>query len=214
MKNRKPYDLKTTIRVYNVCMVLLNFGFMVFYFKNTYLVGNYNWFCTGIDFKPTEQSMAALSACWWYLHVRVAEFMDTIFFVLRKKTSQVSFLHVIHHCIVVWVGSLGLTIGAEGQLITFLMINCLIHVIIYTYYFLLSLGPAVTPYLWWKRYLTQLQIIQLAFLAIHSVIPVLYDCNYPKVLCYIGLSQSILIFLMFCNFYIRAYSRKRSSKSE
>ena len=36
----------------------------------------------------------------------------------------------------------------------------------YSYYFLASLGPRVRPYLWWKRYLTQLQLAQFAFIVV------------------------------------------------
>ena len=38
--------------------------------------------------------------------------------------------------------------------------NSVIHIIMYTYYFLASYGPKYRKYLWWKKYLTLLQIIQ------------------------------------------------------
>ena len=40
-------------------------------------------------------------------------------------------------------------------------INAFIHVIMYFYYGLSALGPAYQKYLWWKRYLTQLQLVSL-----------------------------------------------------
>lgn len=211
MRDRKPYELRAVIRLYNVAMVVLNLAFMVFFFSNTYLRGNYSWLCTGIDFEPTEQSMTVLAACWWYLHVRMAELMDTVFFVLRKKTSQVSTLHVVHHCIVVWNGWVGLTFGAEGQVILCICVNCLVHGVMYSYYFLSSFGPA--PYLRrCKRYLTQLQIGQLAFFALYAVVPVLYECGYPKLLTCIGFAQATLVLALFCNFYLHAYNRPRNAK--
>lgn len=39
------------------------------------------------------------------------------------------------------------------------MLNSLVHVVMYGYYFLSSLGAWIQPYLWWKRYLTQFQIV-------------------------------------------------------
>ena len=38
--------------------------------------------------------------------------------------------------------------------------NALVHSIMYTYYFLAAMGPQFQKYLWWKRYLTQLQLLQ------------------------------------------------------
>ena len=39
----------------------------------------------------------------------------------------------------------------------------------YGYYFLAALGPAVRRYLWWKRYLTQLQMIQFSIILLHII---------------------------------------------
>lgn len=39
-------------------------------------------------------------------------------------------------------------------------INCLVHVIMYTYYALSALGPALKPYLWWKHHITHLQLVR------------------------------------------------------
>lgn len=209
MKDRKPYALVGVMRLYNVAMVALNFFFMVYFFKHTYLTGNYGWLCTGIDFKPTAQALAVLHGCWWYLHVRMAEFLDTVFFVLRKKNSQVSRLHVIHHCIVVWNGWVGLTFGAEGQIMICICINCLVHVVMYSYYFLSSFGPALQPYLWWKRYLTLMQIVQLAFFVVYAMVPMFYECGYPRTLLWIGFTQAFVLLALFCNFYLHAYKGQR-----
>lgn len=47
------------------------------------------------------------NTCWWYYFSKFTEFFDTLFFILRKKFSHVSTLHVIHHgCMPfsVWMG--------------------------------------------------------------------------------------------------------------
>ena len=33
-----------------------------------------------------------------------------------------------------------------------------VHVVMYFYYLMSSLGPQVQKYLWWKRYITRLQV--------------------------------------------------------
>jgi hypothetical protein len=42
--------------------------------------------------------------------------------------------------------------------------NSLVHVIMYSYYFLAALGPHMQKYLWWKRYLTTFQMLQVSLL--------------------------------------------------
>ena len=40
------------------------------------------------------------------------------------------------------------------------LINSFVHIIMYTYYLLSALGPTVQKYLWWKKYLTTLQMVR------------------------------------------------------
>lgn len=45
------------------------------------------------------------NGAWWYFISKVVELLDTVFFVLRKKQAQVTFLHVYHHsvtCLFSW----------------------------------------------------------------------------------------------------------------
>lgn len=37
--------------------------------------------------------------------------------------------------------------------------NTTVHILMYGYYFLAALGPSVRKYLWWKKYLTSIQIV-------------------------------------------------------
>ena len=43
------------------------------------------------------------------------------------------------------------------------MLNSFVHVIMYSYYGLSAMGPAVQKYLWWKKYLTQLQLVNKSY---------------------------------------------------
>jgi hypothetical protein len=40
-----------------------------------------------------------------------------------------------------------------------IIINSFIHIIMYGYYGLSACGPQIQKYLWWKRYLTQAQMV-------------------------------------------------------
>ena len=39
------------------------------------------------------------------------------------------------------------------------LLNSGVHVIMYSYYALSSLGPQVQKYLWWKRHITHIQLV-------------------------------------------------------
>ncbi|KAH6935111.1 hypothetical protein HPB50_003439 [Hyalomma asiaticum] len=196
VKDRKPYDsVKPLIVLYNASMVLLNCYFVVAFLSKTYLGGGYSLFCQGIDFEARdERTMSMLSHVWWYL----------------MKDSHVSFLHVVHHVLVVFNGWFGLAYGADGHVAFGIIFNSFVHVVMYSYYFLSLLGPSVQKYLWWKRYLTQFQLAQFVILFFHMTIPLFVDCGYPLAQMCVTLPQGVFFFIMFMNFYIKSYcNRKR-----
>ncbi|KAH3832237.1 hypothetical protein DPMN_105518 [Dreissena polymorpha] len=39
------------------------------------------------------------------------------------------------------------------------LLNSFIHLVMYTYYFMAALGPRYQKYLWWKKYMTKMQIV-------------------------------------------------------
>lgn len=39
-------------------------------------------------------------------------------------------------------------------------LNSFIHTIMYTYYLLAAFGPSMQKYLWWKKYMTKLQLVR------------------------------------------------------
>ena len=45
--------------------------------------------------------------------------------------------------------------------------NCFVHVMMYAYYGLSAIGPHMRPYLWWKRYITKLQLVRCFFFCFH-----------------------------------------------
>ncbi|CAN7976883.1 unnamed protein product [Ixodes persulcatus] len=207
MMDRKPYEMKTAIMVYNLFQVIANAFFFVQYMRFTYVGGNYNVFCQGADYSLDENEMSILEISWWYLLVRIADFMDTFFFVATKKFSHITHLHVIHHFLVVLNGWVYFKFGGGGHLLMVLCWNTLVHVVMYGYYFLSAFGSRIQKYLWWKRYLTRLQIFQIIFLTLHGCIPLVYDCGYPKELVLLALPQSLVVLGLFINFYIKSYTK-------
>lgn len=58
-----------------------------------------------------------------------------------------------------------------------LSFNALIHVVMYSYYLLAACGPSVQKYLWWKRYLTTIQIIQFVIMIARNIHLALWLAN-------------------------------------
>ncbi|KAH9380991.1 hypothetical protein HPB48_008205 [Haemaphysalis longicornis] len=206
MKDRKPYELKSAILAYNALTVIANACFVVRMVDLSFVSGEYSLLCQGINYySPTATDMAILNLVWWYCFVRVADFLDTVFFVLRKKYSQITHLHVIHHFLVVFSSWFYANFGSDGQTVLGACVNASVHVVMYSYYFLAALGPSVRKYLWWKRYLTELQITQFVVLLMHMAITLFHDCGYPRTLALLALSQGFLGLGLFINFYVRSY---------
>jgi hypothetical protein len=47
--------------------------------------------------------------------------------------------------------------GEQGVLLGF--INSLVHVIMYFYYMVAAMGPKYQKYIWWKKYMTWIQLV-------------------------------------------------------
>lgn len=58
--------------------------------RYSYFGGGYSWFCQKMDHSEDENSVMLVKLGYFYCIVRVLDLLDTIFFVLRKKFSQVS----------------------------------------------------------------------------------------------------------------------------
>ena len=50
------------------------------------------------------------------------------------------------------------------------LFNTAIHVFMYSYYTLASFGPEMQKYLWWKKYITQLQILQFVICGTYGLV--------------------------------------------
>jgi len=214
MKDRPPYDIKNIMIAYNLFQTCFSFWI----FKKTcsfWLTGKYNWFCQPVDYSDSEDGWAAADMVWWYFFSKFVDYLDSIFFVLRKKFSHLSTLHVIHHGIMPLTAWSGIKWVGGGHTTFCGFLNMGVHVVMYFYYLMSAMGPQVQKYLWWKRYLTTMQLVQFATFFIHASLPLFIECDFPRVYSYVILFHGGLFFLLFANFYIQSYISKntRTSKS-
>ncbi|XP_064482615.1 very long chain fatty acid elongase AAEL008004-like [Ornithodoros turicata] len=208
MRDRKPYKLRTLIFFYNLANVFFSAFFAVQFFSKTYIGGGYNWLCQPVDYSDTEGNNSLLRLSWWYLMLKMFDLVDTVFFVLTKKQSHVTPLHVAHHAMVVTTVWLVVKFACGGQNILTACLNSCIHVLMYSYYCLSLMGPAVQKHLWWKRYLTQLQMAQFGFLTVHATLPLFFPCGFPTFFSWLCIGECVFFLVMFAKFYTRSYKAK------
>ncbi|OWR40664.1 elongation of very long chain fatty acids protein AAEL008004-like isoform X1 [Danaus plexippus] len=208
MRDRKPYSLKNTIALYNISQILLSI-FLVYEGLASGWWNDYNFDCQPVDYSDTPKAKRMAAAVWWYFFAKIVELLDTVFFVLRKKNRQITFLHLYHHTmmpICAWIGVRFLP-GGHGTLLG--VINSFIHIVMYTYYLISGLGPQYQKYLWWKKHLTSMQLVQFVIIFYHNFSVMFCDCNYPKTINFLLALNAGLFLYMFGNFYYRNYIKPR-----
>lgn len=213
MEKRKPMSLRNSMRIFNVFSVLMNI--YMTYWGLSILNGGKDFFtCNALLRNPIVYARIMDA----FIVTRIIDFLDTVFFILRKKTSQVTSLHVFHHFIV----PTGVYFGAHYSMTPFmglpLLLNFSVHKIMYTYYFLATF-PKLQPYLWWKSYITKLQIAQFVFDVIYLTLGYILlpkNCGEtPNTVLVIPLMLVISIFIyQFSSFYVKNFNSKVASNCE
>jgi hypothetical protein len=82
---------------------------------------------------------------------------DTFFIIMDQKWEQLTFLHVYHHATIFSFYWLNLRVCYDGDIFLTITLNGFVHAIMYAYYFLCLHKP---PDIWWKPYLTIMQMVQ------------------------------------------------------
>jgi hypothetical protein len=195
MRGRREMTSKLPIQMYNILQIVYNV-YVIAGLYNVFPVTN----VYGINI-PYNDSIKH----YVYMHYmsKYIDYFDTIFMILRKKNSQVSFLHVYHHATVIipwgWIVAGG---HANGTAAFGALINSIIHMMMYSHYFWTSMGYR-NPF---KRFLTQAQIAQFFLCAGHSFAVILYEKNVPVRYAYGEMIYHMQMIYLFCKFYTSSYA--------
>nr|XP_050844908.1 elongation of very long chain fatty acids protein 7-like isoform X1 [Vespula vulgaris] len=212
MEHRKPFQMKNVLVMYNLIQVLLSTWIFIEGLSSAWLT-KYSFKCEPVDFSESPEALKIARIVHVYFLAKLTELLDTVFFVLRKKEKQVTFLHVYHHTVmpmIAW-GATKYYPGGHGTFIG--LINSFVHIVMYTYYLLAALLPQYQKYLWWKKYITTLQMGQFCLAFLHNSQLLLYDCGYPRWSVVLTLPNAIFFYLLFSDFYKMAYEPDRRKKS-
>ncbi|XP_051525572.1 elongation of very long chain fatty acids protein 4-like [Myxocyprinus asiaticus] len=176
------------------------------------------------------------NVCWWFFFSKVIELSDSkyilplwtcsskrdtfslilciqVFFILRKKNNQLTFLHVYHHGTVIFNWWTGVKYVAGGQPFFIGLLNTFVHIVMHSYSGLAALGPHMQKYLWWKHYLTTLQLIQFVLRTIHTGFNLFTECDFPDSMNSVVFAYCISLIVLFSNFFYQSFITRKSKKS-
>eukprot|EP01027_Heterolobosea_sp_BB2_P016407 GEZU01023371.1.p1 GENE.GEZU01023371.1~~GEZU01023371.1.p1 ORF type:complete len:305 (+),score=56.99 GEZU01023371.1:233-1147(+) len=218
MKNRRPADLHSISLIHNVFLTTLSFAMFVFVIAAASIKassqGVWSLFCE----RSHQEVNGAIGFITYVFYLsKYYELFDTVILALKKK--PIIFLHVYHHLVMVIVTWAWL----EGQWLAgswwCVMVNSLVHTFMYYYYYSIisSKGRTVC---WWKKYITQGQIVQFftgAFVVTGWFIARLASGGSA---CVGGMGSAVLshtvnlsFILLFLRFYKSTYHDERNSKN-
>lgn len=216
MENRKPFKLQKLLMMYNLLQIIVNFYIFWEGYRLAWGWGTeYRILCEPVDLSNSPGAVRMAKVVHLFFMVKLIDLLDTVFMVLRKKQDHVSFLHVYHHA-----GMFALTWGVTkyfpGGHVTFTgFINSFIHTLMYTYYLLATIfPPEQRKLLWWKKYLTLLQMAQFAICGVHMILPLfLNDCEKHITLgAFLVVPNVFFLTVLFLEFYKKSYLDYKDNK--
>ena len=234
MQSRDPYRLKSIIRFYNLIEVFLA-GYLLHRVLDAVESPGSFLDCNKVFTFADQSGTKVYLMAQFILFVRLSEYFDTIFFTLRKKQNQVTFLHVFHHAFVPIYAYWILRTAPLRFNVYIIIINSAVHVIMYFYYFLATFQDRPQPgakvskkgqdsfimqivmfILKFKKYVTQLQILQFVSLALYTIY--IYtrpnSCGVPGKYLWANFLLAAGFLSLFVHFYIRSYNQARAIKSQ
>lgn len=137
---------------------------------------------------------------------KLFDFLDTVFIIASKKWNQLSFLHLYHHSTIWCLYWLNANVAYDADMYMTIFLNSGIHFIMYMYYFV----SYHTKDIWWKKYLTGLQIIQFFLMNAHAwILTYLGCCQTPPVIHKLYTWYILTLIALFAHFYYVNYIAKK-----
>jgi elongation of very long chain fatty acids protein 4 len=204
MKNKNPYSLKYIMYIYNSLQIFLN----------VYIIyGLFPLSPNPLNIFGLNTIYSARTKYFVYIHYlsKYLDFLDTVFIILRGKTTQqLSFLHIYHHATIGVIWGYLVHIGHGNGTTAFgALINSFIHFVMYSHYLYTSLGFR-NPF---KKYITQAQMIQFSLCMLHAFSVLALETIVPKYLAFIQLFYHFQMLYLFRNFYMKSYKNNKNNKN-
>lgn len=213
MKDKKPYNLETFIRFYNVLQIIMN-GYTVIKFVRLGFFDEPTRLCYLEDYSTNPIPLQIAHTFWMGIMIRVVDLTDTVIFVLRKRDRQISFLHLYHHVSVLLMGWYFMRFYAVQMAAYPVVINSIVHMIMYTYYFISSFGDKAPKILQKvKPFITIMQMVQFVILIAHASVGYLPSCKLQSMRpVHLGIFNLTIYLILFYNFYRKNYKTQQKQK--
>jgi len=206
-----PYPIKFFYNVSQImlCAYMTIEGVLLAY-RNGYSLTP----CVGYS----QDSPAMANLLWLFYVSKVWDFWDTIFIVLGKKWRQLSFLHVYHHTTIFLFYWLNSKVFYDGDIYLTIVLNGFIHTMMYTYYFICmhtkdkATGKSLP--IWWKSYLTLMQLIQFVTMMSQGTYLVINGCDSLSIqITGIYVVYILSLFFLFAHFFVQSYMTPKKKKA-
>ncbi|KAG2188336.1 hypothetical protein INT44_001089 [Umbelopsis vinacea] len=218
MKNFKnPIPLKTVFMLHNVLLTGASLALLLLFIEQlSPIIARHGVFYAVCNDSAWTQPLELL----YYLNylVKYWELADTVFLALKKK--KLEFLHYFHHSATMVLCYTQLC-GKTSVSWVPITLNLAVHVAMYYYFFRTASGAKI----WWKQYLTTMQIIQfvidLGFIYVCSFYYFGYahfnistKCAGEDVAAAFGCGLLTSYLFLFINFYFKTYKAKSKTMSK
>eukprot|EP01119_Soliformovum_irregulare_P002403 TRINITY_DN1265_c0_g1_i2.p1 TRINITY_DN1265_c0_g1~~TRINITY_DN1265_c0_g1_i2.p1 ORF type:complete len:314 (+),score=69.79 TRINITY_DN1265_c0_g1_i2:63-944(+) len=217
MKSRPAFNLKPLFAIHNAFLSAIS---LILFLLLVEAVGS-KWWEHGLRYTVCSPRMFddRRLEVYYYINylIKYYELIDTLFLVLMKKPLE--FLHVYHHSATMLLCYSQLIGNTTVQWVP-ITLNLFVHVVMYYYYARVALGARI----WWKKYLTTLQILQfiIDLWAVYYCTFTHYfmiwfpawgfqDCHGKDVAAWIGCFVLSSYLLLFVQFFQKTYSDRRAA---
>ncbi|KAF8309873.1 fatty acid elongase [Cantharellus anzutake] len=221
MKPYQPYKLTFLFQVHNMFLSLGSGLLLACMLEEVipllFNAGMFGAICHTSSWTPRLEFYYIINYYFKYI-----ELIDTIFLAIKKK--PLAFLHVFHHSATALLCYTQLD-GRTSVSWVPITLNLGVHVLMYYYYWATAGGRKI----WWKKYLTTMQITQFVIdlIAIYFSVwqraahekwipninlPHVADCAGTNAAAVFGMLLISSYLLLFIDFYLRTYKPAASAK--